>query len=234
APTPSPFPTTNKIERGPKAPKPRTETEAFRFTPHSLLNKARPRALGRSAGSFPIVLFPPRERRTEEVCPARGGSVESFCCLSRELYDLFPYWKSHPSHRKHLQCHDHIGFALFSLVVQRTVAPPTRKGINMETSLPFGSENLWRKSGFKFPETARLYSQREYAAPKIIPSAANVATKLFIWKAPTEMGNSPIKLLVPGELILAKVEEKEMVGRFGMVLTEPPAQRLSSLTNRAL
>jgi hypothetical protein len=27
---------------------------------------------------------------------------------------------------------------------------------------------------------------------------------------------------VPGELILAKVEEKEMVGRFGMVLTEPP------------
>uniref|UniRef100_F6HWW4 Uncharacterized protein n=1 Tax=Vitis vinifera TaxID=29760 RepID=F6HWW4_VITVI len=90
--TPSPFPTTNKIERGPKAPKPRTETEAFRFTPHSLLNKARPRALGRSAGSFPIVLFPPRERRTEEVCPARGGSVESFCCLSRELYDLFPYY----------------------------------------------------------------------------------------------------------------------------------------------
>ncbi|KAL4270281.1 hypothetical protein AHAS_AhasUnG0105700 [Arachis hypogaea] len=106
--------------------------------------------------------------------------------------------------------------------VQRTVAPPTRKGINMETSLPFGSENLFRKSGFKFPETTRLYSQREYAAPKIIPSAANVATKLFLWKAPTEMGNSPIKLLVPGELILAKVEEKEMVERFGMVLTKPP------------
>ena len=110
----------------------------------------------------------------------------------------------------------------FSLVVQRTVAPPTRKGINMETSLPFGSENLWRKSGFKFPETTRLYSQREYAAPKIIPSAANVATKLFLWKAPTKMGNCPRKLLVPGELILAKVEEKEMVERFGMVLTEPP------------
>ncbi|KAL8096779.1 hypothetical protein AgCh_037657 [Apium graveolens] len=65
-------------------------------------------------------------------------------------------------------------------------------------------------------------SQREYAAPKIIPSAANVATKLFLWKAPTKMRNSPIKLLVPGELILAKVEEKKMVGRFGMVLTEPP------------
>lgn len=42
-----------------------------------------------------------------------------------------------------------------------TVAPPTRKGINMETSLPFGSENWWRKSAFKFPETARLYNQRE-------------------------------------------------------------------------
>ncbi|CAI0399394.1 unnamed protein product, partial [Linum tenue] len=74
-----------------KAPKPRTETEAFLFTPHSLLNKDRPRALGRSAGSFPVVLFPPRERRTEEICPARGGSVETFCCLGRELYDLFPY-----------------------------------------------------------------------------------------------------------------------------------------------
>ena len=51
---------------------------------------ARPRALGRSAGSFPVVLFPPRERRTEEVCPARGGSVESVRCLGREQYDLFP------------------------------------------------------------------------------------------------------------------------------------------------
>lgn len=28
------------------------------------------------------------------------------------------------------------------LVVQRTVAPPTRKGRNMKTSLPFRSENL--------------------------------------------------------------------------------------------
>jgi hypothetical protein len=36
------------------------------------------------------------------------------------------------------------------------------------------------------------------------------------------MGNSPIELLVPGKLILAKVEEKKMVGGFGMVLTEPP------------
>lgn len=40
-----------------KAPKPRTETEAFLFTPHSLLNKARPRALGGSAGSFLSLLF---------------------------------------------------------------------------------------------------------------------------------------------------------------------------------
>ncbi|KAF9614739.1 hypothetical protein IFM89_020572 [Coptis chinensis] len=73
--------------------------------------------------------------------------------------------------------------------VQRMVAPPTRKGINMETSLPFGSENLWRKSGFKFPETARLYSQREYMRLNH-PKAANVATKLFLWKAPTKMRNS--------------------------------------------
>ena len=92
----------------------------------------------------------------------------------------------------------------------------------MKTSLPFRSENLWRKSGFKFPETKRLYSQREYAAPKIIPSAANVATKLFLWKAPTKIRNSPIKLLVPGKLILAKVKKKKMVEKFGMVLTKPP------------
>lgn len=49
-----------------------------------------------------------------------------------------------------------------------------------------------------------------------------MATKLFLWKAPTKIGNSPIKLLVPGELILAKVEDKKMVERFGMVLTKPP------------
>lgn len=93
--------------------------------------------------------------------------------------------------------------------------PSNKKMYKYGTSLPFGSENLWKKSGFKFPETTRLYSQREYATPKIIPSAANVATKLFLWKAPTKMKNSSIKLLVPGELILAKVEEKKMVGRFG-------------------
>ncbi|KAA0031867.1 hypothetical protein E5676_scaffold994G00280 [Cucumis melo var. makuwa] len=52
--------------------------------------------------------------------------------------------------------------------------------------------------------------------------AANAATKLFLWKAPTKMGNSPIKLLVTCKLILAKVKEKEMVERFGMVLIKPP------------
>ncbi|PRQ15628.1 hypothetical protein RchiOBHm_MTg0498641 (mitochondrion) [Rosa chinensis] len=78
--TPSPFPTTNKIERSPRAPKPRRETGAFRFTPHSLLNKARPRALGRSPGLS--LLFCYRHRRTEEVCPARGGSVERCAPLS--------------------------------------------------------------------------------------------------------------------------------------------------------
>jgi len=96
------------------------------------------------------------------------------------------------------------------------------RGREIGTSLPFRSENFRRKLGLAFPGTARLYSQREYAAPRIIPSAANAATKLLIWKAPTKMGNSPIKLLVPGGLILARVEKKEMVEEFGMVLTEPP------------
>ncbi|KAK6923594.1 hypothetical protein RJ641_011898 [Dillenia turbinata] len=89
--TPSPFPTTKKIERGPKAPKPRTETEAFRFTSHSLLNKARPRALGRSAGSFPFCSRHEKDARKRYAQRAEDRSVESFCCLGRELYDLFPY-----------------------------------------------------------------------------------------------------------------------------------------------
>ena len=58
--------------------------------------------------------------------------------------------------------------------------------------------------------------------PKIIPRAVKVDIRLFLRKAPTEIENSLIKLLVPGEHILAEVEEKKMVGRFGMVLTEPP------------
>ncbi|KAF4394146.1 hypothetical protein G4B88_000657 [Cannabis sativa] len=42
SPTPCPFPTTNKIERSPEAPKQRTEAEAFPFdSPHSILNKAQ-------------------------------------------------------------------------------------------------------------------------------------------------------------------------------------------------
>lgn len=49
-----------------------------------------------------------------------------------------------------------------------------------------------------------------------------MATKLFLWKAPTKIRNSPIKLLVPGKLILAKVKKKKMVEKFGMVLTKPP------------
>ena len=42
------------------------------------------------------------------------------------------------------------------------------------------------------------------------------------WKALTKIRNSPIKLLVPGKLILAKVKKKKMVEKFGMVLTKPP------------
>eukprot|EP01018_Ginkgo_biloba_P026348 Gb_30336 [translate_table: standard] len=56
---------------------------------------------------------------------------------------------------------------------------------------------------------------------KIIPSAANVATKLLIWKAPTKMGNSLIELLVGGVLILAKVEEKEMAQSFPSLQPSP-------------
>uniref|UniRef100_A0A803LQP5 Uncharacterized protein n=1 Tax=Chenopodium quinoa TaxID=63459 RepID=A0A803LQP5_CHEQI len=77
---------------------------------------------------------------------------------------------------------------------------------------------------FLFPEVKKenLRKVSLYLASSWIPSAANVATKLFLWKAPTKMRNSPIKLLVPGKLILAKVKKKKMVEKFGMVLTKPP------------
>lgn len=42
------------------------------------------------ARSFSVVLFSPQERHTEEVHTARGGSVESLCCLGRKLYDISP------------------------------------------------------------------------------------------------------------------------------------------------
>ncbi|CAA7406192.1 unnamed protein product [Spirodela intermedia] len=50
------------------------------------------------------------------------------------------------------------------------------------------------------------------------------------------MGNSPTKLLVPGELILAKVEEKEMVERFGMpnIPPPPPPDRSTPITPRTV
>ncbi|KAJ8435504.1 hypothetical protein Cgig2_010051 [Carnegiea gigantea] len=70
--TPSLFPTTKKIERG-RRPQTKNGNGSL-FTPQSLLNKARQGDLGRSAGSFPVVLFPPRERRiTEGRAPTSIG-----------------------------------------------------------------------------------------------------------------------------------------------------------------
>ncbi|KAL3516769.1 hypothetical protein ACH5RR_023671 [Cinchona calisaya] len=78
-------------ENGPKAPKPRTETEAFRFTPHSLLNKkARPGALGRSAGSFSVVLFPPRERRGKRYAQHAEDPLRVFIDLERYYKSSVP------------------------------------------------------------------------------------------------------------------------------------------------
>lgn len=55
---------------------------------------------------------------------------------------------------------------------------------------------------------------------KIILSVVNVVIKLFFWKVFIKMRNFLIKLLVLGEFILVKVEEKKMVERFGMVFIE--------------
>eukprot|EP01018_Ginkgo_biloba_P033682 Gb_16402 [translate_table: standard] len=53
-----------------------------------------------------------------------------------------------------------------------------------------------------------LLIQGGCAALKIIPSVADVAIKLLIWKAPTKMGNSPIELLV--ESYVSHMEHQHM------------------------
>lgn len=93
---------------------------------------------------------------------------------------------------------------------------------NIGTSLLFESENFWGEWGLKLPGTTRLYGRGRWAAPKIIPSAANAATKLFLSEAPTKTGDSPIGLLVPGKLVLAGVKDEGMVRGIDVVLTNPP------------
>lgn len=94
--------------------------------------------------------------------------------------------------------------------------PSKKKRYKYETFLPIASENIWRKSGFKFLES------HDYKAkvnrPRLKSSQAQLLSYVF-GKLLAIMKNSSTKLIVPCELILAEVEEKKMVEIFDMVLT---------------
>lgn len=72
-----------KIERGPKAPKPRTETEAFRLTSHSLLNKESSPS---SPGPGLYLLFCSCHEKDARKRYAQRAEDPLRVCLGRELY----------------------------------------------------------------------------------------------------------------------------------------------------
>ena len=68
----------------------------------------------------------------------------------------------------------------------------------------------------KFPKTIRLYNHKEYAPPKTIPVAPKNANVVLNEKIPIRIKNSPIKLLVPGNAIFAKVYNKKIQANKGI------------------
>ena len=73
-----------------------------------------------------------------------------------------------------------------------------------------------------FPKTTLLYNHNMYAAPKITPILAIIATKKLSLNAPIKIKNSPIKPLVPGNPNAAKVNSINNIEYFGITETRPP------------
>lgn len=69
------------------------------------------------------------------------------------------------------------------------------------------SENSLIEKFLIFPKRIRFKSQRLYPPPKTIPLAQKIAAQLFNTKQPNIIKNSPIKLDVPGNPILAIVNK---------------------------
>ena len=54
------------------------------------------------------------------------------------------------------------------------------------------------------------------ASMRRAPEAAMQPTKGLVWKAPARIKNSPMKLLVPGNLITPKVKKRKIRERIGI------------------
>jgi hypothetical protein len=67
----------------------------------------------------------------------------------------------------------------------------------------------------------RFCNHRPYEALKTIPVAQKNAPQVFTAKQPTKIKNSPIKLLVPGNPILAIVKIMKNTENKGIVVKRP-------------
>lgn len=106
------------------------------------------------------------------------------------------------------------------------VSPRITIGISKESrirnSLRLRSVNSEMYVVFRVPNATRLNSQVEYTAPKTIPAVENNSTALFPAKIPRKTSSSPRKLDVPGKLMFARVNAKNILQNRGITVTTPP------------
>ena len=81
----------------------------------------------------------------------------------------------------------------------------TIKIVKNRNSRRFKSLKFFVWAIFKLPKIILLYNHKEYAPHKITPKALKIQTRLLTLKIPQNSKNSPTKLLVPGNAILAMV-----------------------------
>lgn len=75
---------------------------------------------------------------------------------------------------------------------------------------------------FRLPKTNLLKKKIEYKTDKITPVTESTATKKFLSIKPIKTINSPIKLQVPGNPVLAKHKINNCVENSGIDWTNPP------------
>ncbi len=75
---------------------------------------------------------------------------------------------------------------------------------------------------FISPKTTLLNSHSIYAAPKITPKLAIIATRIFFSNAPIKIKNSPIKPVVPGSPRAPSVNTIKTIAYLGIMETKPP------------
>lgn len=86
----------------------------------------------------------------------------------------------------------------------------------------FQSNDALKYWGLKVPKQTRLKSQIEYTALKITLSVAIINTSVFLSARPTTIKNSPTKLEVPGNAMLASEKLKKKKENLGIKTEKPP------------